>query len=107
MKPNVFIVLAFGALAFTSSVYAQSNAQIIEGALSAAPRRAREGAAVIKWNADYTYTTIKEGTNALVCYDRTDERDRQPFDVQCTSKDEPRQGRAESAVSCGECRRRG
>ena len=86
MKRNVLIVLAFGALAFSSSVYAQSNAELIEMALGAAPGRAREGAGVVKWAADHTYTTIKEGTNEVVCYDRTDERDRQPYDVQCTSK---------------------
>ena len=85
MKRTVLIVLAFGALAFSSSVYAQTNAELIEQALAAAPRRAREGAAVIKWAADYTYTTIKEGTSQLVCYSRADERDRQPFAVQCTS----------------------
>ena len=108
MKSTVYIVLAFGALAFSSRAYAQSNAQIIEGALSAAPARASEGAAVITWNADYTYYTLKEGTNALVCYDRTGERDRQPFDVQCTSKmnlDRVAQNRrfhAESTDAAGE-----
>ena len=86
MKRTVFIVLAFGALAFSSSVYAQTNAELIEQALAAAPRRAREGATVVKWAADHTYTTIKEGTNQLVCYNRADERDRQPFAVQCTSQ---------------------
>ena len=86
MKRTVLIVLAFGALAFSSSVYAQSNAALIEMALAAAPRRAREGATVVKWAADHTYTTIKEGTNQVVCYNRADERDRQPFAVQCTSK---------------------
>ena len=34
---------------------------------------------------DITYETLKEGTNRLVCYDRSDERGRQPFAVQCTS----------------------
>ncbi len=86
MKSTVLIVLAFGALAFSSSVYAQTNAELIEQALAAAPRRAREGASVVKWAADHTYTTIKEGTSQLVCYSRADERDRQPFAVQCTSK---------------------
>jgi hypothetical protein len=108
MKSTLLIALAFGALAISSGVYAQSNAEIIEGALSAAPARAREATAVIKWNADYTYTTIKEGTNALVCFDRTGERDRQPFDVQCTSKmnlDRVAQNRrfhAESTDAAGE-----
>ncbi|MCH7746711.1 MAG: hypothetical protein IH939_01305 [Acidobacteria bacterium] len=86
MKRTVLIVLAFGALAFSSSVYAQTNAELIEWALAAAPRRAQEGATVVKWAADHTYTTIKEGTNEIVCYNRADERDRQPFAVQCTNK---------------------
>ena len=85
MKRIVLIVLGLGALAFSSSAYAQTDAELIEQALSAAPRRAREGAAVVKWAADHTYTTIKEGTNQIVCYSRADERDRQPFAVQCTS----------------------
>ena len=108
MKRTVLIVLAFGALAFSSSVYAQTNAALIEQALAAAPRRAREGATVVKWAADHTYTTIKEGTSQLVCYNRADERDRQPFAVQCTSKmnlDRVAQNRrfhAESTDAAGE-----
>ena len=108
MKRTVLIVLAFGALAFSSSVYAQSNAELIELALAAAPGRAREGAAVVKWTADHTYTTIKEGTNQLVCYNRADKRDRQPFAVQCTNKmnlDRVAQNRrfhAESTDAAGE-----
>ena len=85
MKRIVLVVLGLGALAFASSVYAQTNAELIEQALAAAPRRGREGATVVKWAADHTYTTIKEGTNQVVCYNRADERDRQPFAVQCTS----------------------
>ena len=83
MKRIVLIVL--GVLAVSTSAYAQTTAEIIERALAAAPRRAREGAAVIKWNADFTYEMLKEGTNRLVCYDRSGEPGRQPFAVQCTS----------------------
>src|SRR4029077_13501308 len=54
-------------------------------ALAAAPQQMREGATVIKWKADYTYDTLKKGTNRLVCYDRSGEPGRQPFAVQCTS----------------------
>jgi hypothetical protein len=86
MKRITLVVLGLGALAFSSSVYAQSNAQLIEQALAAAPGRGREAAGVVKWNADFTYETIKEGTSQLVCYSRADERGRQPFAVQCTSK---------------------
>ena len=67
-------------------VATNANAQSVESVLAAAPARARTGAAVIKWNDDYTYETLKEGTNRIVCYDRSGERDRQPFAVQCTSK---------------------
>jgi hypothetical protein len=79
------IPVALGFLALASGAYAQTNADMIENALMAAPGRAREGAAVIKWNADYTYETIKEGTNRLVCYDRSGEPGRRPFAVQCTT----------------------
>ena len=82
MRRLVLLVLGVGA---ASGAHAQSNAELIEMALAAAPVRARGGAAVVKWNADYTWETIKEGTNQLVCYSRTDELRRQPFAVQCTS----------------------
>ena len=85
MKRMVLIVLGFGALVFASSASAQSDATLIEQALAAAPRRASADASVVKWSADHTYATIKEGTNQVVCYSRADERDRQPFAVQCTS----------------------
>ena len=42
---------------------------------------------MIQWNPDHTYVTLKEGTNRLVCYDRSGEPGRQPFAVQCTSVD--------------------
>ena len=80
------VLLAVGIAAFSTGAYAQSNAELIENSLAAAPRRGRDDATVVKWAADHTYTTIKEGTNQVVCYNRADERDRQPFAVQCTSK---------------------
>jgi hypothetical protein len=79
------VLVALGVLAVSASANAQTTAETIERALAAAPRAAREGAAVIKWNADHTYQTLKEGTNRLVCYDRSGEKGRQPFAVQCTS----------------------
>ena len=83
MKRLVLLVLGIAAAA--TGAHAQSNAELIEGALAAAPVRARDAAAVIQWNADFTYETLKEGTNRLVCYHRSDEARRQPFAVQCTS----------------------
>ena len=79
------VLLVLGIAAAAIGAHAQSNAELIEGALAAAPVRARDAAAVIRWNADFTYETLKEGTNRLVCYHRSDEARRQPFAVQCTS----------------------
>ena len=85
MKRMILIALGVALLAFCSDVYAQTDADMIERALSAAPNQLREGAGVIKWNDDYTYETLKEGTNPMVCYDRSGERGQRPFAVQCTS----------------------
>jgi hypothetical protein len=82
MKRVALILLS--ALAVASGTYAQSNPEL-EKALLAAPRQAREGAMVIKWKADYTYDTLKPGTNRIVCYDQSGLPTEQPFSVQCTS----------------------
>ncbi|MDH3272772.1 MAG: hypothetical protein OEN56_15645, partial [Gemmatimonadota bacterium] len=79
------MLLAAAAALLPSGLEAQSAQQTIERALAAAPARARDEAAVIRWNADHTYETLKEGTNPWVCYDRSSEDRRAPFDVQCTS----------------------
>lgn len=83
MARTIFILT--GLTLLPVGAFAQTSAEIIERALAAAPERAREGATVIKWNADYTYETLKEGTSKMVCYDRSDEPRRPPFAVQCTS----------------------
>ena len=85
MKRMVPIV--FGVLAISVSMFAQTPADStgMDRALAAAPAQMREGATVIKWKADYTYETLKKGTNRLVCYDRSGEPGRPAFAVQCTS----------------------
>ena len=79
------MLLVFGLTTLSAPAYAQSDGDLIDQALAAAPGRAREAAAVIKWNADYTHETLKAGTNTWVCYQRSDEPRRPPFAVQCTS----------------------
>jgi hypothetical protein len=80
------IVLAvIGVLALAPSAAAQLAEQSVERALFAAPATMREGATVVKWNADFTYDTVKEGTNRLVCYDQSGQPGEQPFSAQCTS----------------------
>lgn len=79
------LLIVLGTLAVSTSAVAQTTAEIIERALAAAPRQAQEGAAVIRWKPDFTYETLKEGTNRIVCYDQSGQPGEQPFSVQCTS----------------------
>ena len=79
------VPIVLGVLAVSTSALAQTTAEVVERALAAAPRQMREGAAVIKWKPDFTYETLKMGTNRLVCYDRSGEPGEQAFAVQCTS----------------------
>ena len=69
----------------SAAALAQTPEETIARALAAAPRQMREGATVVQWKADFTYETLKKGTNRLFCYDRSGEPGRQPFAVQCTS----------------------
>jgi hypothetical protein len=81
-----YILAAVGALAVATSAFAQANPEV-EKALQAAPRNARDAAAVIKWKADGTYDTLRPGTNRIVCYDQSGEPTEAPISVQCTSVD--------------------
>ena len=83
MKRTALFVL--GVLAVSTSALAQAPADAIATALAAAPANLREGATVIKWKPDFTYDTLKKGTNRLVCYDRSGFPKQQPFSIECTS----------------------
>jgi hypothetical protein len=71
-------------LAFSVVALAQTSPEI-EKALAAAPAQLKDAATVIKWKADFTYDTLRKGTNRLVCYDRPIQPGQQPFSVECTS----------------------
>jgi hypothetical protein len=86
MTRILLVLVALGVLAVSPGGLAQAQEDVIERALAAAPRQMREGATVIKWKPDFTYETLKKGTNRLVCYDRSGEPGEQPFAVQCTSE---------------------
>jgi hypothetical protein len=57
----------------------------VDTALLAAPANLKDQATVIKWKPDHTYTTLRKGTNQLVCYDRSGFPLMPPFSVECTS----------------------
>jgi hypothetical protein len=43
----------------------------VDKALIAAPASQKDQATVVKWKKDFTYDTLRKGTNRLVCYDRS------------------------------------
>jgi hypothetical protein len=67
MKRIIPIVCSL--LAVSAGAFAQDPA--IDKPLMAAPAQLKAGATVIKWKPDYTYETLKKGTNKLVCYDKS------------------------------------
>ena len=98
-----FAVIALGVVAVTASALAQAPAgrgapppppppleagasqAEVDTALLAAPPNLKDQATVIKWKPDQTYTTLRKGTNRLVCFDRSGFPLMQPFSVECTS----------------------
>ena len=74
-----------GVMAVAAGAFAQAPADAIDKALLAAPANMKEGATVIRWKPDFTYETLRKGTNRLVCYDKSGQPKQQPFMVECTS----------------------
>src|SRR6201998_2290068 len=85
MKRLIPIVLTTLATLAVSTIALAQAADPIAPAGSAAPANLREGATVIKWKPDFTYDTVKKGTNRLVCYDRSGFPGQRPFSLECTS----------------------
>jgi hypothetical protein len=101
MKPIAVLVL--GVLAVSSTGLAQergrgapapppalepgaSQADVDKALLAAPPGPVASQATVIKWNpADWTYATLRKGTNRLVCFDKSGLPGQLPFSVECTS----------------------
>jgi hypothetical protein len=83
MKFKIFAVAVMVAFAGGPTASAQDAA--LEKALLAAPRQMKDGATVIKWKSDFTYETLRKGTNRLVCYERPVQPGQPPFSVECTS----------------------
>jgi hypothetical protein len=83
MKRMIPIVLS--ALAVSVSAFAQAPADPNASVLAAAPANMREGATIVKWKPDFTYDTVKKGSNRLVCYDRSGFPGQLPFSIECTS----------------------
>jgi hypothetical protein len=99
------LVALLAVLATSTGLEAQSNDQIIQKAIAPLSARSAGGAAVIRWESDGSYTTLREGSNAFVCYDRSGLPGQAAFAVQCTNVGNlPRlaQNRAFAAQAAGD-----
>ena len=84
MKRLIPMVLSI--LAISAGAFAQSPDQAaIDKALLAAPGNLKAAATVIRWKSDFTYETLKKGTNRLVCYDKSGQPGQRAYMVECTS----------------------
>ena len=94
------ILMVLGVLAISASAWAQQGGATppppppplepgasqadVDKALIAAPDATKAQATVIKWKPDFTYTTLRKGTNQVVCYDRSGMPGHPAFSVECT-----------------------
>jgi len=83
MKHIALLVLT--VMAASTVAFAQAPSEAIDKALLAAPANLRDGATVIRWKADFTYDTLKKGTNHLACYDKSGQPEQLAFMVECTN----------------------
>jgi len=84
MKLTLPITLTTLALSAIALAQAPDQAAI-DKALLASPANLKAAATVIKWKPDFTYDTVKKGTNRLVCYDKSGFPGQQAYMVECTS----------------------
>jgi hypothetical protein len=107
-------LFVLGILAVPISAFSQGAADL-EKSLLAAPPAMKDAATVIKWKADYTYDTVRKGTNRLVCFDISGMPGQTAFSVECTSianldrvaqnlkfESEPDRAKRKEAVSAAE-----
>lgn len=83
MKRIVLLVCLAGTV--SAVPFAQSQDDVIARAVLAAPPALQADAAVVAFDDDGGHEVLREGTNGLVCYDRSHEPGRE-FSVQCTSE---------------------
>lgn len=82
---RLLILAALALVSLPLGLSAQTDAERIARAVLGAPTRMQDDVMVVKWNADHSHTVIREGSNGMVCYDRSGEDGHPAFSVQCTS----------------------
>jgi len=94
------VLLVIGVVAISTSVLAQgrggppppppplepgASQADVDMALLAAPAQLKDQATVVKWKPDFTYTTLRKGTNKLVCFDKSGAPLQPPLSIECTN----------------------
>jgi hypothetical protein len=79
------MVASTNALAQAPAAYTPTGDPAIDTPLMAAPGGLRGAATVIKWKADFTYDTLKKGTNTTVCYDKSGQPEQPAYMMECTT----------------------
>jgi hypothetical protein len=95
------VMLVVGILAFSAAAMAQmgrggmgqrgaeqpaaDQPESIANPLLALPAGLRADAGVVKWKPDFTYDTLKESKNGLVCWDRSGFPRQAPFSMLCSA----------------------
>ncbi len=69
MKRMIPVVLSL--LTVSAGAFAQDQAAIDKALMAAPNAQLKAASTVIKWKADFTYDTLKKGTNSMVCYDKS------------------------------------
>ena len=87
MKLSSLFVLGVMAVAMSASAQAQTTDPIAKALLAAPNDALAKEATVVKWNSDFTYEVLKQGTSRMVCYDLTGWPGERPWSVECTSSD--------------------
>ena len=98
---RIALLILVGVIAASAAVLAQGGAATppppppplspgasqadVDKALIAAPAPLRGQATVIKWKSDWTYDTLRQGTNRLLCFDKSGLPGQLPFSIECTS----------------------
>lgn len=79
------ITIALGTLVVSAGAFAQDDAAIAK-AVMPAPANQKATATVVKFKADGTYDTLRKGTGALVCYDKSGLPGQTPaVNIECTN----------------------
>ena len=73
------------SLVTAQAVSAQTDQEMIDRSVLAAPANARAAAMVVKWAADGARVVIREGKNGVVCWDQSVWPGQRPFSAHCTN----------------------